>query len=286
MSTAVATANLSQKTAALVALYQLGGYVRGIAPIVDKARQLGLNTDDHHVAHVLWPLSKENMVHFVERKGRGTSVLTNIRITQRGTEKAMELLGMDADGLTGTSRMWKSSVPGTGRAAHAVGTDMTEARNHPAVAVGGPVSKSLQKENPLDSVPFVVLSEEEATHYRAKPVRQQTPRVEEVPSSSTGEDLPFAHTSPPVSAALADGGTDTPPQYPKLDTPQEYSRETARPNAAAFPHIAAVLAKAERVARFTRAAELLGDEEADLAIQILEKVKISPLEEEIIRLLG
>lgn len=285
----------SQKQGTLVALLQLGGYVKEVEPIVSHMRgRLNINTDPHNVAHVLWPLSKENLATFNERKVHGgESSLTNIKLTSRGEARARQLLGMDRP----KAEAPVPHVRGNGRAAHAVGRDGTDFRRHSSVAVGGPIERRVEKETPLDHVPFVVLSDEEAANYRGSPSTYKTLFGKH--HEAQAEEAEAQTEAPSVSAEESvPEGSDTPPEVMAADTHTEYPEPTPEalediPEVAVwqfepdrFPLMAAVLAKKDKVRRYTQAAELLGDDEAELAIQLLEKVKISPLEEEIIRLLG
>ena len=305
---------LSQKNGTLVAIYQLGGYVREVSPIVEHLRaKLNINTDGHNVAHVMWPLSKENKITFLERKERGKSFLTNIKITERGAATVRELLGMEVKAAD-VGRVIPAGRGQRIRAAHAVGQDMTDFRRHGAVAVGGPIEHALQKETVLDSVPFVILDEEEAKQYRETPSRTIKQRT--ASSSTDGEtavEVSGKSTEVDEKPAEADGmaaSTDTHTEYPddprarlaaeaaaRAGTESDYAAMaeeqlgraqwqgfTFRPER--FPQIAAVLAKREKVQRYRLAAETLADDEPEIAIQLLSKVEISPLEEEIIRLLG
>lgn len=258
----------SQKANALIALYELGGSTRELEPVLNKMREKGITSDIHNLAHVMWPLSKENLVTFLERKTgpRHSSTLTNISLTERGKDRAMALLGLATGFLPNMS--------GRGRSAHAVGQDATDYRRHSDVAVGGPI-EVIKKENPLDSIPYVVLDAEEAAKYRGSaPTIGRPPKVIEPPRQNERVEVAPAVAPIEETAKVA----DTPGEYVTLG-----ERMVDR---SGYPEIAAVLAKADKVARFTKAAELLGDDEAELAITILERVKISPLEAEIIKLLG
>jgi len=280
---------LSQKMGALVSIYQLGGYVREVEPVLNHMRsKLGINSDGHNIAHVLWPLSKENLVTFLERKGPSkSSVLTNIRLTESGADRARRLLG-ESDDLPGSSKPKIIHPRGVGRGRHAVGQDMTNYRQHAAVAVGGPIETRHEKETVLDGVPFVVLPEEEAARYRAMP-RRHASGVERTAELNQQNPIDAETTEVDGKSTAA----DTPPQYLNGDTPREYPIVAAARTWADFeahreeyPNIVAVLSKKSRIARYQQAAELLEEDEAEIAITLLEKVKITPLEEEIIRLLS
>lgn len=273
--------SLSQKQGALVAILQLGGYVREIEPIVSHMRtRLEIETDLHNVAHVLWPLSKENRVTFQERKVHGgESALSNIRLTERGIQTARQLLGFDQPPEVG-------KLPHAGarnRGAHAVGRDRTDFRQHSAVAEGGPIERRVEKETDLDFVPFVVLTEEEAAPYRALKLR--APNKEHTESFTDEAKVSPAGEAPdmgsPAEVMDKDVPSDTPPQYPSLIKGLHLAAAAGE-----FPLIEGVLGKRARIERYSKAAELLGDDEAEIAVALLEKIKISPLEEEIIRLLG
>lgn len=283
----------SQKNGTLIAVYQLGGYVRELSPVVDHLRdRMGINADLHNTAHLMWPLSKENLITFLERKAGGKSWLTNIRITERGVEKARDLLGMPQVTVGKVHRARATS----GRAAHAVGRDGTDFRRHADVAVGGPI-EHIQKEHPLDSVPFVVLSDEEAAQYRQVSVEESqsshngTAIDEETAQNPSPEEVTEKTPEVPENRTeVTSTGADEPPFSAPSDTHTEYPVETARRhylfNPEEFPSIAAVLAKRDKIARYQKAAELLGDDEPAMAIALLDTVKISPLEEEVIRLIS
>lgn len=292
------TQTFSQKQGALVAILQLGGYVKDVGPIVNHMRsRMEIETDLHNVAHVLWPLSKENRVTFQERKVHGgESSLSNIRITERGVQTARSLLGLDKPTNTGKLPHVVVHVSG-GRAAHAVGRDQTDFRQHSTVAIGGPIERRVEKETPLDYVPFVVLSEEEAAQFRNSkgahkpPVRHSNIEHEAVHHEETVSVSDEADVSPRkeehaevIEKHAEVAASDTPTEYREPDAAKAKHALTWLPDH--YPLIAATLGKRERIERYTKAAELLGDDEAEIAIALLEKIKISPLEEEIIRLLG
>jgi len=269
---------LSQKTGTLVSLYELGGYVRELPPLVYHLRKKGVNTDVHNVAHVLWPLSRENLVTFLERKQgpRRTSALTNVRITERGVEKARELLGAPV-AASSVGKVHQARAKDS-RGRHAVGRDMTDPSQHGSVAVGGPVER-IKKENPLDGVPFVILDDEEAAKYRempsGAPQLHKEPEVEEIKVEST------------TDGEIAHSGVETPPAtLPAGSVEVDNTWIGVRFDPTGYPQIAAVLAKRDRIERYTKAAELLGDDEAEIAVALLEKVQITPLEAEVIRLIS
>ena len=245
--------SLSQKEGALVALYDLGGYTRELGPIVDHMRtRLNITTDAHSVAHLFWPLQRENLVTFLERKGTGgkesrsTSQLSNIRLTERGVARARELKQLDRP-----------------------------ARGHVEEAPAAEAQPVMTETK--EAVPFVVLSDEEAAQYRGGEI------------TSSGTDVEIAATDSAEAEVMPAEVPASEPQAPVSDTPTEYQANwslLARvSNSSQFPNIYSLLGKRERIARYRQAAELLADDEAEIALQLLSKVEITPLEEEVLRLI-
>lgn len=169
----------------------------GAQPDLERVHDLTGGSMDA-VTRAIWSLQGDGEVTFYERFIDGKSHISSIKL---------------AAGV-------RAKKPPTIKSTrHPVGVDMTDPKNHKAVAVGGPI---------------------EVTTLMAPPET----------------------TTAPVS-----------------DTTREYSD---------FPLIAEILKKKERIARYAAAAEILStpvDDEFgnDMALQLLEHVKLDPLEEEILR---
>lgn len=64
------------------------------------------------------------------------------------------------------------------------------------------------------------------------------------------------------------------------NTPAQYGLDPER-----YPLITALMGRSKQIARYTQAARLLEDDE-DLALQVLERIRISPIEQEIVQLVS
>lgn len=118
-----------------------GGPYPTLSDLMNDMRTERDNFGAHEVTHLLFSLSKSGCVKFRENKRVATSssnaALENIEATQRGYDQA----GYPVPGKQQHSQHG-SRTPGTSRAGHAVGKDMTEQRHHRTTAAGGVITRT------------------------------------------------------------------------------------------------------------------------------------------------
>jgi len=80
-----------------------------------------------------------------------------------------------------------------------------------------------------------------------------------------------------------DAEKKVPVTLPVEDAPVPPLRVRDEPDLDNYPLIKDLMGKQERIERYEQAAKLLGDDEEDIVLQLLEKTQLTDLEKEVIR---
>ena len=232
---------MSKKDAVLEALFRLNSNAGVGAPhLATTMKNMGVPISLHELTSLCWDLQKQQCVAFKESHTSGGSVLSRIRLTQKG--RAIILMkhqeANEAD--TGTLKIPRKPS----RKAHPVGIDRTEPKNHKTVAEGGPVEIIAEPQKPA-----------ETTHYES-PVL--APPVYVVQPLNQNQKAPLTSLT----------------GYPQLEAllEKEEAKQTARANAAKFVEAASLISgldadEADRL--MTLAAEMEGPSLTSLEKDVL-----------------
>jgi hypothetical protein len=280
------------------------GLVRAISPTERSVTMQELTA-------AIWSCQKQGWVAFRENHGAHGSALTNIKLTPSGRNRAIELRGTPhkavAERATGPSFREQGHADNISHGAtHSVGIDKTNYRHHTSRAQGDepekhrPVQFS-QREGIVcswdkEAWPCMVAQKWTRDEQRAQPIQMmegpgqvRITRIVEAPRRVV--DPPHQNENPEYPN----------PEYPNPEYPVESSPVEETPDAPStevvIPTIADVIAwdqyplmsalheRNKKAAKYRAAAELLQDDDPEAAVELLEKVKFSELEEEVVRLL-
>lgn len=249
------------------------GPVNGIGDLNDALRFLGAQHSDMEVTKAVWGLQKRAKVTFYERKHGKDSILTKIKLTRRGMQEMGVLPERDhtkPDKVKPSRELKRPSK---------VGKDFTDEKHHYHTAKAEPAEivhpdgttetrEAVRKLPKPDEYPVGPPEEKkvETPRYSADPPPPQ--------NMKTFIDEEHVEVETGGSSAEAQGkrmSTDTHTQYP-LTVDQ-----------AAYPYITDVLARADKVIAYEKAALALDGVDEELAVSLLEKIQLTDLEKEVVR---
>lgn len=198
------------------------------------------------ISKAVWSLQKQGELTFYERKHGKDSVVTQIKLP-KGHRAIHHKVG--------------------GGKAGPVGRDMTEARYQPAVAPGGPVEHIPPRPEPIkqDIVPTPV--------YQAPP----TPVVAPAPRYAAAEP-PRQNEKPITDAMLRQEYTPRPVNGYDVDGAVWLTKLEKD-----YPMIFGLLERADKRSSYEAAAKTLEGIDDEMALELLGKVSMEPLEEELVR---
>ena len=310
----------NQKTLILRAL--AGGQAGDINELRARVRDLGLELDSHNMVHVVWALQKTRHVTFAER-GNG---LFRIKLTrhgaaglgqgQNGKMRGRARIGVDPTDFRSHGYTAKGGPiehiqaipqPEAIPAMHYVETDLTKIRPidipnygkmkaqtaypmvEALVALRRPASAAELGRILGVSSPAITQWSKAARAFAWVRVISEVGNIKMLEPTQAGETIVKANTqqhllwshideeTPALPHILLEGAhkdveviTDTPTQY-RLD---------------GYPLIAATMTKQSRLVKYEAAAAILGDDDADMVLMLLEKIQLTDLEKEIIRFVG
>jgi len=291
------------------------------ANLLGKLRSKDVSPTMQELTAAIWSCQKQGWVAFRESHSQHGSVLTNIKLTPAGRQRAIDNRGTPYK--QAATRVNGPSVREGGHsdslrhgATHAIGVDKTSPFHHTSRTTGGEIERhrpvqfskregvvcgwdkeawpcmTAQKWTKAEQNARPVEMREGPGQVRIQRVEASQPSVQPRQNEKPGEWTRFTdEVDPAMEAVMAKvdevgfenvgepvTGEETPPiVFPKIVDVIDWSQ---------YPLMSAAFERDKKAAKYRAAAEILQDDDPDAAVELLEKVKFSELEQEVVRLLA